>query len=146
MIISSLQITNVTAIQVDHMQHSFLEITIGNCKLSDSAVWTINVITISIAIPLLNQVIYPYLREYTPSMLKRIGIGYVLALISSLLLVILEGAGHHQSGAAKNLTERCMFTASRDGEHLEMSSWLILLPYTAINLAEVFIFVSCELL
>ncbi len=78
-------------------------------------------------------------------MLKRIGLGYILALSSPLLLMVLEGVGHHQSGLSANITETCMFiTTEQSSNSLEVSSWFILFPYTAINLAEVFIFVSCK--
>lgn len=126
------------------MHQSFLEIDIGSCALSDTAVWVVNVITILMAIPLLNQVIYPCLREYTPSMLKRIGLGYILALSSVVLLMVLDGVGHHQGGLSANETELCMFTSDRDGRNLVINAWWSLLPLTAINLTEVFIFVSCK--
>ena len=140
------QITSVAAIQVNHMASSFLQLNLGVCVLSDSAVWTINVITILAAIPLMNQVIFPCLREYTPSMLKRIGIGYMLALSSPLLLLIYEAVGHNQGGISENTADLCMFVneAALKLDGLKLNSWLMLLPYTAINLTEVFIFVSSK--
>ncbi len=142
----SLQVTSVTAIHVNHMYNSFLAFNIGSCVLSDSAVWTINVVTILISIPLLNQVVYPCLREYTPSMLKRIGLSYILAISSVFILYVMEWAGHHQSGLSANEEETCMFISSeQSNDTLGMNSWWMMLPYTAINLTEVFIFVSCKL-
>ena len=143
----SLQITSVVAFQVNHMRNSFLQFnfsSLQDCSVSDSAIWGINIITILFAIPLLNYLLFPCLREYTPSMLKRIGIGYFFALLAPILLLIIEGVGHLEN----ETKDVCMFLVDDQAGvgALELSSWLILLPDVSISFAEVFIFVSGTIL
>lgn len=129
------QMISVAILQSEHMTGDFLRFSITSECTLQSAQWGTNILTIIIVIPILNQVVYPCLREYTPNMLKRIGIGYFLALISPLIMALIEGFGHH-------VNKQCMFV--NHDVSMETSAWLILIPQTTINLAEVFIAVSSE--
>ena len=139
------QITNVIALQFNHMENSYLQNKILYCTPSDLSVWVINVVVILLTIPFLDQCLYPFLRHYVPNMLKRIGIGYILLLVSAMLLILYEGIGHHVN-LPKTLSSNetlCMFDeTSETKEHIEMSSWLVLLPFVFVSVAEVFVMVT----
>ena len=119
------------------MLNTFLHgnLAVKECPISGTSWWAINVVIIVVLIPLLNQCLYPYLREYTPSMLKRIGIAYFMIFLTPLILLLYEGIGHHASGG-----EHCIFL--HNSEKLEISSWLLLLPIFTISVGEVFISIS----
>ena len=143
--IITLQITNVIALQFNHMSGSYLQDTIFHCTPSDLSVWIFNVVVILMTIPLLDQFLYPFLRHYVPNMLKRIGIGYILLIVSAMLLILYEGIGHNvnQPKTVSSNATLCIFEeTSETKEHLEMSSWLVLLPYLFISVAEVFVMVT----
>jgi len=137
-----LQITNVIALQFNHMSDSYLQDTNFHCTPS---VWVFNMVAILMTIPLLDQFLYPFLRHYVPNMLKRIGIGYILLIVSATLLILYEGIGHNvnQPNTVGSNATLCMFEeTSETKEHLELSSWLVLLPYVLISVAEVFVMVT----
>ncbi len=75
-------------------------------------------------------------------MLKRIGIGYLFAILAPLLLAVIETIAHHQDGNSSRLVNMCMFLNSSAGDELRLSAWVVLVPYMAISFTEIFIFVS----
>lgn len=117
------------------MSGSYLEFNITSACTFDASQWGANIVTIITIIPILNQLVFPCLREYAPSMLKKIGIGYFLALLSPLILFLFEGFSQH-------LEKKCMFF---DSEYsMSMNAWVILIPQTAINIAEVLLVASSK--
>ncbi len=143
------QITSVLRVEVLHLQGDLINLNISRanlvCTYSDSAGWSFNVITILIAIPILNYLVFPCLREFTPSMLKRIGIGYFFAILAPLMLIVIEVVAHHQH---HHDPDSCMFLNNGtvgDGGEVRLSAWTVLPPTLAITLAEIFIFVSSRL-
>ena len=137
------------AAQYDHMRGGqlLMNFSIGSlkhCGSTQSSVWLLNVISILVIIPLLDKIVFPCLRQYTPNMLKRIGIGYFLSILSPLILLVLEGVGHHQSELSGNATQQCMFNETQvpAADPLELSSAWVVLPHLFITLTEIFIYTS----
>ena len=128
---------------------------LDHCTVSDSFVWIVNIAVILITIPVLNQCIFPFLRNYTPNMLKRIGIGCVLIIFSvgALFLITLVGQSVLQhNGKLLEATNSCMFTED-DMDHpgtefifLPVNSFLAMIPQVLLSLAEVFVNVSSKLM
>ena len=140
-----LQITSVVYLEFAHLDGSFLHFNISHrstCAVSDSAGWSLNIIAILIIIPILNYLVFPCLREYTPNMLKRIGLGYIFALLAPLMLMVMETIAHHQGGGMANT---CMFLDNEingTNDKLKLSAWFVLFPHMSITLTEIFVFVS----
>ena len=127
--------SNVIAVQFNHMTDSYMETLqlhlplLGDCRPSPASVWTFNNVAILIAIPILDQCIYPCLRQYTPNMLKRFGISYVLLIISAGILCLYETIGHHAlSHGTSDSNQSCMF----DDE------WGSYYAYADVSLADTF--------
>ena len=119
--------------------------SLKHCGSTQSSVWLLNVVSILVIVPLLDKIVFPCLREYTPNMLKRIGIGYFISILSPLVLLVLEGVGHHQSGLTGIATvQQCMFKETQvpAADPLELSSAWVVLPHLFITLAEIFTYVS----
>lgn len=128
------------ALQFNHMKDSYLGNKIFSCTPSEISVWVFNVLVILLTIPFLDQCVYPFLRHYVPNMLKRIGIGYILLLVSAVLLILYEGIGHY---VPKTYDTLCMFNETgTTEENIEMNSWLVLLPSILVSVAEVFVMVT----
>ena len=60
------------------------------CHPARYYLWAGCALVIIIFLPLLDQVMYPILGEFTPSMLRRIGTGFVLVLFGCSLELIVE--------------------------------------------------------
>ena len=137
-------------VQFNHMTHSYLTTLqlhlplFGDCHPAPTSVWIFNIVIILIAIPILDQCIYPYLRQYTPNMLKRFGISYVLLIISAGILCLYETIGHHAYSSSES-SQSCMFDSGSNGGsniHMHMSAWLILFPIGLASFAEIFLKVT----
>ncbi len=109
----------------------------------------INAVTILLIIPLLNNVLYPFLRDYLPNMLKRFGAGLVCAVLSLLTMFALSAAGSNRPRDYPDT--QCMFSAdfsniSADNSYVynEVSEYLIILPHTLITLSEILINVTSK--
>ena len=116
--------------------------------------WAFNVWTILIAIPIFDQCVYPFLRQFAPNMLKRFGISYILLIISTGVLCVFEIVGHiaQDSNQSSNPAANCMFdTTFREqhkcGDHrdhfvLPLSAYLVLVPVVMGSIAEIFLKVT----
>ena len=118
-----------------------------SCEFHDKFASAFNVTLLLILIPVLNFVLYPFLREYMPNMLKRIGMGVFLALLTqvSILAVSGEGSAHRASH------EQCMFSANFSNHDIReayqystVSEFYALLPQILITIAEVLINVTSK--
>ena len=108
-------------------------------KLADG----INAFILLTFIPLLDLVIMPLLQNCSPSILKRLGLGTMLALASLLALCLMEGVGSHHAG--REGKEVCMFDVdSVEEEQLKINIYWILLPIVTVTLAEVFIYIPSK--
>ena len=121
------------------------------CQFETNFVWILNVVVILITVPILNLGLIPFLREYRPSILQKIVIGYLLAIFSyiSMLAIIEVGESMlHHSGHYENSTRECIFIADFDNDpdyiKLPVRSWTIIVPHILISVAEVFINISCK--
>ena len=137
-------------VQFNHMTNSYLTTLqlhlplFGDCYPSPTSVWIFNVVIILISIPILDQFIYPYLRQYTPNMFKRFGISYVLLIVSAGIFCLYETIGHHAlSHGSSDSSQSCMFNDSEQNV-IQMSAWLTLLPLVLVAVAEIFLKVTGE--
>ena len=119
----------MTAFQFNHMKDSFLKKHVFGCRPDDNFVLMLNIVTILVLIPLLDQCVYPCLQEHTPNMLKRIGLGYILLILSAGVLCTYEGIGN----------VGCMFITDKSSS---LNSWLALLPTLTVAIAEVYVKVT----
>ena len=72
----------------------------------------------------------PFVRDYVPGMLKRMGLGMMLMVTPILCFFILDTIGH--TAAISNNIEACFLTdASSIGESLRMHSAVLLIPIFA---------------
>jgi len=134
--------------QTKYTNGSFNSIVSPNCKFQESSVWIGNIVLIVLAIPFINFVLYPFLREYAPNMLKRIGIGHFLAICSPLSLLIASSIGYHTlKHFRSDALESCMFMEDSWDLHgeLPVSHFFVLLPQALISIAEILIIVSSKL-
>ena len=113
--------------------------------------WAFNVWTILVAIPIIDQFIYPILRQFAPNMLKRFGMSYVLLICSVGVLCLLEIVGHinDQQDRPGDSAANCMFTAKEhnsthheDHSVMPLSAYLILVPVIMASIAEIFLKVT----
>ena len=146
------QVTSIMSVQSRHMAHSYANFhfntSFGTCSISNSTFWIVNSMSILIVLPTLNLLVYPCLREYTPSLLKRIGLSYVLSAVSSLVLLLIVHVGHKDPRLRilHQLSEYCLFAdrgIERD-DRLLLSSWTLLLPLLLASISEIFVNVSSE--
>ncbi len=137
---------NIIATQAKFMNGSYVisNQLLSSCNISDSYVWVVNIACIAIAIPIINYVLYPFLREYTPNMRKRIGIGHILTFLSPLVFLVLSSVGFSILSDKEAASNLCMFSSLMASGRLPISSIYILIPHILISLAEVFIIVSSE--
>ena len=119
---------------------------LNNCIFSDKFTFTFNSVTILFIIPLLVHIIYPFLREYVPNMLKRIGLGFFLASISVLMSLFLSA-----EGTKRDHSSSCMFTANFSSWEERNSysnnpapDYLIMIPHFFYTMAEIFINVTSK--
>jgi dipeptide/tripeptide permease len=139
------QILEVMSIQFRHMTN--------HCSFTLNE-WAFNVWTILVAIPIIDQFIYPFLRQFAPNMLKRFGVSYVLLICSVGVLCLLEIVGHSidQQGRHSDSAANCMFDATFADEHkcthhedhsvMPLSAYLILVPVFMASIAEIFLKVT----
>lgn len=117
-----------------------LELETSVCGILFTITDATNAILLIALIPLLDLLIVPLLRDANPSILKRLGIGSILAFLSLLTLLLMEAFGKHSQGR-----EVCMFR-TEDTEHgqLEINVYWIFLPLVLVTLAEILIYIPCE--
>ena len=72
---------------------------------------------IVVSIPIYELFIYPFCRRWIPTILKRLGLGIVAALVCSVLLFSVDTAGH-----AQNHSVPCMFSANMTSSPLSIDA------------------------
>ena len=78
-------------------------------------------IMIVISIPLYVCHLRPFIHHYVPSMLKRIGLGILIRLLSLLSITLIDSIGHVKSSNNKN----CFVFSS---QALSISTWYLTIP------------------
>ena len=146
---------NVIGIEVQGAEggnfHKFSTEFLKECQFEANFTWVFNIAVILIAIPILNQCLVPFLREYRPSMLQKIIIGYLLAIFSSVSMLAIIEIGEsilRHSERYENSSRECIFVTDFDNDpdyiKLPVSSWTIIVPNVLTSIAEVFINISCK--
>ena len=85
----------------------------------DSIAYQINTIPffVVLSIPIYELLVYPFCRRWVPSILKRLGLGIVAALVCSVLLFSVDTAGH-----AENHSVPCMFSTNMSSQPLSIDA------------------------
>ena len=94
---------------------------------------------VAICIPLYLCLLRPFISRYVPGMLKRMGLGMVLVLISLLATFSMDTAVHR--GDQRN-SSYCMFKESGDIPHPTQSSAYLVFPLTLLALSDTLIDIS----
>ena len=83
--------------------HTFSSITgyYVQCSPTQSYSWAVVSLFILLIIPVLDQVIFPILGEFTPSMLRRMGVGFCAVMLCCSIQLGIE----HAAAAMRNLPE-----------------------------------------
>ena len=88
---------------------------------------TLTSIAITVIIPTYLFFIRPYVRNYVPGMLKRMGLGMVFSFLSLLVTFFTDTAGH----AITNANATCLLSSSpgstSDFQHLDINSHVVIL-------------------
>ena len=145
---------NVVGVQVQATQggtfFKFSTEFLKQCQFEANSTWVLNIAVVLITIPILNQCLVPFLREYRPSMLQKIMIGYLLAIFSSVSMLAVIEVGEsvlRHNDNYENSTHLCIFSADLDDPDyvkLPVHSWTIMVPHILTSVAEVFINISCK--
>ena len=136
---------------------------LGQCGFSDQLVLLVNVVLVLTFIPFLNSLLYPFLREYMPNMVKRMGLGSILATVAQLSLLIISGIGslrkftgsHSQCAFSWNYTSDTPVELGTDGAgyaytdgggyvYSPVSEYYMLIPLVFVTVAEVFINITSK--
>ena len=123
---------------------------LGECHFQDKVVLGVNVVMVLIIIPLLNSIVYPFLREYMPNMVKRIGLGAIFAVLAQLSMLILSGVGSRRDfGAGRH--DQCAFftnftniTATKEYVYSSVPEYYALIPLFLITLAEILVNITSK--
>ena len=118
-------------IQSLHFRPSFLN---DYCGLNEEWVWLVNTACIILVIPLLELVIFPILGEFTPSMLKLIGITFLLLMVASFSQLAIEAVAHVNHDNLSNV--QCMFSANITNRS-DTSPAVLTAPILLASVAEV---------
>ena len=95
----------------DHFQH--------NASCLGSIVYQTYTVPffIVLSIPIYELLVYPFCQRWIPTILKRLGLGIVAALVCSVLLFSVDTAGH-----AQNDSVPCMFSANMSSLPLSINA------------------------
>ena len=83
---------------------------------------------IVVSIPIYELLIYPFCRRWIPTILKRLGLGIVAALVCSVLLFSVDTAGH-----AQNRSVPCMFSANMTSPPLSIDATGLTVPFNVFS-------------
>ena len=137
-----IQILETMSLQFRHMSNHC------SFKLNE---WAFNVWIILLAIPIIDQCVYPFLRQFAPNMLKRFGMSYILLVCSAGILCLFEIIGHRAQRESSDAAAaaNCMFDTTFAEEHqcahhedLYLSAYLTLVPIFMASIAEIFLKVT----
>lgn len=150
------QISQALPFQLHDMDAKILKLhfkigKLGECFFSDRFSLLFNVSLILLLVPIVNSVLHPFLREYMPNMLKRIGVGSIMALLSLFSIVFISAAGNKRHWAYSRHDEQCMFSANFSDatvqdryDYSHVSEFYVIIPQVLITLAEIFIHITSE--
>ena len=122
-----------------------LKLSTEPCNFSITLMDSIRAVLLYALIPILDLILVPFLRYTTinPSILKRLGIGATLAMLSVLILFLLEAIGSYSITTAGDAT--CMFNAEEQPpSQLGVDVYWLLLPIITVTVGEIFINIPSE--
>ncbi len=130
-----------------HLTSNFSIGLLGHCEFLDEFSFISNVALVLLLIPVLNFLLFPFMREYMPNMLKRIGMGVVLTLLAQVSILAVSRAGAHRD----RTVQQCMFhdnfsnsTAVKDYQYTSVSEYYVLLPHVLLTVAEVLVNITSK--
>ena len=97
MFVALLQALNGVGLQVEQIAPERSRISVFTlktifmlCYPARYYLWAGSALVLIVLLPLLDQIVYPILGEFTPSMLRRIGTGFILVVFGCCLELIVE--------------------------------------------------------
>ena len=94
-------------------------------------------ILIIIFIPVYLCVLRPFIHRYIPGMLKRIGLGITIRLLSLVSVFLIDTVGHIHS----SMDHRC-FIRQTSSESLDVKIWYVTIPYTLNALSDMLFYIA----
>lgn len=103
-----------------HKDHFRSNTNLSSCLVAVTSLGYSYQLFVVVSIPVYELLIYPFFQRWTPSMLKRLGLGIVAALVCSVLLFSVDTAGH-----ALDQSVPCMFSTNSSSPTLNIdATWL----------------------
>ena len=97
-------------------------------------------ILIVILIPLYLCLLRPFIHLYIPGMLKRIGLGMIIRLLSLLSVFIIDTIGHTQHSNIKCFIKQWYYEDEK--YQLGISMWFLIFPYILNALSIMFFYIA----
>ena len=90
-----------------------------------------------ILLPIYLCVLQPFIHHYIPGMLKCIGLGIIIRLLSLLILFLIDTIGH-----IYDRTNNICFIRAYYSEPLTISMWFVIVPYTLNALSDMLFYIA----
>lgn len=114
--------------------------------ISEYAVSTLSSnFTILLIIPLYEFIVYPLLRRYVLRILRRIGLGMVLALAGTVGMLLMDTLGHYHSGVGQCMLFRYDFRDSSAPSPLNFTPGFLIPLIFVSTLGEIFVFIPSKI-
>jgi len=140
------QINGVLTLLQANWTEYVLSFELKKCSLGVSMLSMVYVALVLTLLPILNLVVVPVLRHLMchPSILKCVGIGGILSLLSALTMFALQGFIDRTSASTE---EQCIFLDSEPviEENGPISMYWMLLPVTIHAIAQIMLYVPSKL-
>ena len=97
-------------------------------------IWLSYISTFFFSVPFYEFILFPLIRNYVPTMMKRIGVGMFVLVLALLYLVLMDGLSHHFT---THSTVRCLFYAVDNASaKVDLSPELLILPAILLGVGE----------
>ena len=93
---------------------------------------------IIILIPVYLCVLQPFIQHYIPGMLKRIGLGIAIRLLSLLSIFLIDTVGH----IYHSMDQGCFILSQNSSESLGISVWYVAILYTLNALSDILFYIA----
>ena len=90
-----------------------------------------------VVIPIYLGILRPFVHRYIPGMLKRIGLGMIMCLLSLLSVLLIDTVGHMFYS-----TNNMCFVHQYSFESLNLSVWYVAIPYTLNALSDMLFYIA----
>ncbi len=137
------KVSNTVKLMQAHLRDDVPSLVIDGsiCDFKILPLVTLNPILVLVLVPVLDLLVSPVLRYMMlhPSILKRLGLGAICTLLSTLSLLALEGIGERYFNMD---SAACILYGHSVVEgQTELSSYWLILPIILLTLAEIFIYI-----